>query len=371
MNKAPLNTALLLVALVATRMTVGAAETNTVTTAKPAANPMDLFSNEIVAQGKGVKVTRTMLDEALISIKSAAAARGQAIPPQQSKMMEAQVLSRLIGMQLLNQMATADDKKAGAVAAEKQLELIKKNGGGEENFNRQLKTAGMTLETLIKKLNEEATAEIVLEREVKFEVTDEDVKKFYDENPDKFEQPELVRAAHILIGTREKDGAEMTDAKKKEQRKLADDLLKRAKGGEDFGKLAREYSEDPGSKDKGGEYTFPRGQMVPEFEAAAFSLQTNQIGDIVTTQYGYHIIKTLEKTPAKKVELEKAAPSIKQFLKNQGMQKQIPGYMSKLQKDANVEILDEEIKKITAEAEAAAVADSAPASDKKPADEKK
>ena len=80
-------------------------------------------------------------------------------------------------------------------------------------------------------------------------------------------------------------------------------LLKRARAGEDFAKLAKEYSEDPGSKDKGGEYKFPRGQMVPEFEAAAFSLKTNQVSDIVTTSFGYHIIKLSEKIPAQKVEL--------------------------------------------------------------------
>ena len=79
-------------------------------------------------------------------------------------------------------------------------------------------------------------------------------------------------------------------------------LLKRARAGEDFAKLAKEYSEDPGSKDKGGEYKFPRGQMVPEFEAAAFSLGTNQVSDIVTTRFGYHIIKLSEKIPARKVE---------------------------------------------------------------------
>ena len=83
-------------------------------------------------------------------------------------------------------------------------------------------------------------------------------------------------------------GAELPEDQKKAKRKLADDLLKRARAGEDFAKLAKEYSEDPGSKEKGGEYPpFPRGQMVPEFEAAAFSLNTNQVSDVVTTSYGY------------------------------------------------------------------------------------
>jgi peptidyl-prolyl cis-trans isomerase C len=353
MNKTRTNLTLLLAALIASPLIAGAAETNTTAAPKGRTNPMELFANDIVAQGKGVKVTRTMLDEALINIKASAAARGQEISPQQMRLLEAQVLGRLIGMQLLNQKATQADKATGAENAAKALEAMKKNAGSEENFARQLKTVGMTSEALTQKLTLDATAEAVLMREIKFEVPDSDVKKFYDDNPDKFEQPELVHAAHILIGTREKDGGEMSDAKKKEQRKLAEDLLKRAKAGEDFGKLAKDYSEDPGSKDKGGEYTFPRGQMVPEFEAMAFSLGPNQIGDIVTTQYGYHIIKTIEKMPAKKVDFEKAEPDIKKFLQARGMQKQMPTYMSSLEKAANVEILDEDLKKLTSDIEAA------------------
>src|SRR5437763_13727165 len=111
----------------------------------------------------------------------------------------------------------------------------------------------------------------------------------------------MVRASHILIATSDPaTGTEMSESEKKAKRKIADDLLKRAKAGEDFAKLAKENSEDPGSKDKGGEYTFPRGQMMPEFEAAAFSLNTNQVSDVVTTPYGFHIIKLYEKIPAHK-----------------------------------------------------------------------
>src|SRR5204862_2270235 len=83
----------------------------------------------------------------------------------------------------------------------------------------------------------------------------------------------------------------------------------------------------------------------PEFEAAAFSLNTNQISDIVTTQFGYHIIKLSEKIPAKKMEFAKVAPDIKEGLKQQAMQKLIPDYMDKLKKENNVEILDEKLKK--------------------------
>jgi parvulin-like peptidyl-prolyl isomerase len=188
-----------------------------------------------------------------------------------------------------------------------------------------------------------------LERELKVSVSDDEVKKFYDENPSRFEQAEQVRASHVLIGTRDQaTGGDLTDDEKKAKRKLADDIRKRAAAGEDFAKLAKEFSDDPGSKDNGGEYTFGRGKMVPEFEAAAFSLNTNQVSDVVTTQFGYHIIKLSEKIPAKMISLTEVADDLKEGLKSQELQKQLreTDLLEKLQQDANVEILDEKLKKI-------------------------
>ena len=129
------------------------------------------------------------------------------------------------------------------------------------------------------------------------------------------------------------------------KRKQIDDLLKRIQGGADFAALAKQYSEDPGSKDNGGELpAFPRGQMVPEFEAAAFSLTSNQVSDVVTTAYGYHIIKLLDKTPAKKVDYATVAARIKDFMTQQKVEKLAPAYMDKLKKAADVQILDADLK---------------------------
>jgi parvulin-like peptidyl-prolyl isomerase len=299
-----------------------------------------------VAKGKGVEVKRGQMDGEVIRRKAAYAAGRQAAPPG----LDRQVLDELIASQLLMSMATEADRAAAKEDFQKSLEAFKASRKlTEEEFNQklapELRMQGQTREDWDKQRIEASTARIVLKRELKINVTDEEVKKYYDDNPARFEKPEMVRASHILLTTKDATtGAELSEEKKAAKRKQMEELLKRARAGEDFGKLAQEFSEDPGSKDKGGEYKFPRGQMVPEFESAAFSLQTNQVSEIVTTTFGYHIIKLSEKIPAEKVELAKAATDIKEGLMQQALQKEFPDYIEKLKKQAGVEILDEKLK---------------------------
>ena len=318
----------------------GAAEAATA----PKAKAKPLFADEIIAKGKGFEIKRSQLDDAVIGIKANLAAQNRQLSPEESATVERQVLDRLIQVQLLLQKATDADRAKAKEVAQKRIGDARQRATSEEAFKRQLKAAGLDENTLTSRLVEEATAEQVLLRELKVSVPDDQVRKFYDENPARFEQPEVVRAAHVLIATKDlASGTELTDDQKKEKLKKAEDVLKKAKDGEDFAKLAKEYSDDPGSKDKGGEYTFPRGQMVPPFEAAAFSLKTNEVSGIVTTSFGYHIIKLYEKVPAKKVDYDKVSSDLKQYLSNQEIQKLLPDYSKKVRLEAKVEILDKSL----------------------------
>ena len=157
----------------------------------------------------------------------------------------------------------------------------------------------------------------------------------------------------------------MSQEQQQAKHKQAEDLLKRIRGGADFAALAKQYSEDPVSKEDGGELPeFPRGQMVPEFEAAAFSLTNNQVSDIVTSTYGYHIIKLIDKTPAKKLTLSDKVPGtaitiadrVKDVLTQQKIEKLAPAYLEKLKAAADVQILEPDLKSVMAAQAAAAAA---------------
>ncbi len=311
-----------------------------------------VFGDPVIAKGKGVEVKRSQLDAAMVGVRAGLKARGQSVTPGQLTNLERQVLNDLITLQILLDKATPADKTRGQELFDKAIQRLKTDGKltdaeFDDKLATQLRIQGLTRAEWNKQRLDQAIAGAVLEREMKVVVTDADVKKYYDENPAKFEQPEMVRASHVLISTRDAvTGSELSAEQKKAKLKLAEDVRKRALAGEDFAKLAKEYSDDPGSKDKGGEYTFPRGQMVPEFEAAAFSLGTNQVSDIVTTQFGYHIIKLSEKIPAKKLELAKVADDVKEGLKSQELQKLLPAYLKATLKEANVQILDDELKPV-------------------------
>lgn len=142
-----------------------------------------------------------------------------------------------------------------------------------------------------------------------------EVKKYYDDNVDQYSTPEQVRASHILLKTEGKDEAAV--------KKQAEELLAKVKGGADFAALAKQFSEDEGSKERGGDLDFfTRQQMVPEFSEAAFSLEPGQISDLVKSQYGYHIIKVAEKRPASTRPFEEVRPQIEDQLKWERVQKE-------------------------------------------------
>jgi peptidyl-prolyl cis-trans isomerase C len=321
------------------------ADTNRPTAAPSAVRPLEgLFPDEVVCQGTGVDVRRSQLDKAMLQFKANATARGQTVPDSKRAELEALMLDKLVLTQLLLGRATPEDKTKAQAMADKFAADAREQAGSPEAFDRQLIAMGFTLAEFQAQILERAICEEIVDRELKrkVQITEEQVKKYYDDNTAKLQRPEMVRASHILLATRDAvTREEVSDAKKKEKRELIDKLLERARKGEDFAALAREFSDDPGSRERGGEYTFARGQMAPEFEKAAFALQTNQISDVVTTQFGYHIIKLSQRIPAEQLELAKVGKEIQDMLARQEVQeKLLPEFLKKIKQDAQLKYLN-------------------------------
>jgi peptidyl-prolyl cis-trans isomerase D len=139
------------------------------------------------------------------------------------------------------------------------------------------------------------------------QVSDDMLKQQYQSNIQQYQVPNRVHVQHILFMTVGKTDAEVDEIKKR-----AEDVLKQVKKGNKFEDLAKKYSEDPGSKDKGGDLSWiTQGQTVPEFEKTAFSLAPGQVSDLVKTQYGFHIIKVVEKETAHTKPFEEVKDSLR------------------------------------------------------------
>lgn len=182
--------------------------------------------------------------------------------------------------------------------------------GGDAVLDRILQSGGYTREEMERLVRQDLKIRKFIENyiAVPIEVPDSLAMAYYDQNQANFWTPDSVRARHIIIRASENDTNIDIEAKKQTLR----DLRTRALAGEDFGELAKQYSEGP-SAPKGGDlgYFSPR-DMVASFSNAAFGLDPGGISDVVTTPYGYHLIQVVDKKPRRKLAYDEIAEQLKQ-----------------------------------------------------------
>ncbi len=248
-----------------------------------------------------------------------------------------QVLDGMIAKQLL----LADAKAQGVVVADaevkQQIDGLKSRFPNPAEFNKALAAQGLTEATLMDTAREQLTVEKYVNTKVMPNVppaSDAAVKSFYDQNLDKMKQPERRHLRHILVKT-EKDASAADKAKAKAK---AEDLLAQLKKGGDFAALAKANSDDPGSKDNGGDLNWiQKGQTVPTFEQAAWALKKNELSPVVESPFGYHIIQLLDVQEAHTMPYEEVKGRIGDFLKQQQSQNQVKAKIQDLRNKAKVE----------------------------------
>jgi peptidyl-prolyl cis-trans isomerase C len=289
----------------------------------------------MIAVVNGTVITRGEFDRVRDYELRRAAQSGQQIPEAQMKKVENSILDSLIVGELLFQESKKKGVQVKPETVDEQLSIIKKRFPNEAEFNKALEKTNMTESKIKSDISRDMAIQQLIDKEVdqKVKITDEESKTFYDTNPQFFQQPERVKASHILIKVDEG----VSEAKKAEARKKIKDIQKKVQKGEDFATLAKTYSEGP-SAPKGGDLDFfGRGQMVKPFEDVAFSLEPNETSDIVETRFGYHLIKVVDKQPAKKMTYADAQDRINKHLKEQKLRTERQLYFDTLKKDAKIE----------------------------------
>jgi parvulin-like peptidyl-prolyl isomerase len=235
-------------------------------------------------------------------------------------------LDNLINNKLLIQEANKLGIKVEKKEIHEKIDTIKNTNfnNNEKLFKDTLKSNGLTLSMLKDSIKEELLIEKVKNKIVddKFKISDKELKEYYEKNKEVFDKKEKVRASHILV----------------KEEKIANEILDKIKKGEDFSKLAEKYSQDPGSKSKGGDLGFfPKGQMVPEFEKTAWELKINEISKPIKTQFGFHIIKKTGFQPAEKSNFESSKKEILDKMKEEKKSEILKNYLEELKKGAKIE----------------------------------
>jgi peptidyl-prolyl cis-trans isomerase C len=290
---------------------------------------------DMVAVVNGAIITQGEFDRVLDYELRRSAQSGQQIPDAQMPKIENSVLDSLIVGELLFQESKKKGIQVKPETVTEQLATVKQRFPSEAEFKKALEENKLTESKIEADIKRDIAIQQLIDKEVdqKVQITDEESKTFYDTNPQLFQQPERVKASHILIKVDE--GA--TEEKKAEARKKIQEVQQKVQKGEDFAELAKTYSEGP-SAPKGGDLgLFGRGQMVKPFEDVAFRLKPNETSDIVETKFGYHLIKVVEKQPSKKVAYTDVKERIDKHLKDQKLRTERQLYFDKLKKDAKIE----------------------------------
>jgi parvulin-like peptidyl-prolyl isomerase len=254
------------------------------------------------------------------------------------KQLRVEAMGLMIEQELVKQAAENEGIAGDPAEVDKQIAELRDVFDTDEQFRMKLEADGYTEETYRRHVQRMAAAKVYLDRirADASDVRDSEVEQFYEENEARLTLPEQVRVRHILL-TWKPMGTQDDRAAIREQ---MEPILERARAGEDFAALAREFSEDSATKGNGGDTGFfYRGTMVPAFEQAAFALQPGEVSDPVDTVFGVHIIKLEERQEARLLPLDEVREQLRDHVREEKMEAAVDAKVDELRAAADVLVL--------------------------------
>lgn len=259
-----------------------------------------------------------------------------------TRRMRVAALDSLIGFELLYQASIAGNVTVSDAEVEEELARTKTRFPDDKSFSEALARKGMTTDDLRSETRRSMAVTRYLERNVwrDINVTPEQVGDFYRAHRDEFRRPAEVRASHILV--RVEAGA--SDEVRKRAWAKAVDLLDKLNNGADFARLARQYSQDPATAERGGDLGFfSSGTMVEAFEKPVFALAPGQLTGVFETPYGFHIAKVTDRRLAGAQSLDEVRDTIREHITRRERQDRQAKHVESLRQKASVEIYDPEL----------------------------
>lgn len=309
----------------------------------PVKGAQTVAPDTVVVSVNGKDITRGEVDAEMGKIMEMASRR---LPPERLEQMRDRFVFQAVDNIVLKTLLTQTVEKEQIVVTDEEVnealgkfkeslppgttleEIVAQNNWTPQEFDRNLR-----LDLSINKLLETHVESIK-------EPTDAELEEFYTENKERFDAPELVTARHILIASELDDTPEEKEAKKAK----ADELRKKIVDGADFATVAAESSDCP-SKNRGGDLgAFSRGQMVKPFEDAAFTQKVDEVGPVVETQFGYHIIQVTKHEEPHTIQLSEVKERLAKGIHAQKRQDAARDFVMDLREKADIKFIDPSLK---------------------------
>ncbi len=301
------------------------------------ANPLTTDPAAVIVRVNGTDITRGEVNQVMAMAMQQLAGRVQ---PQQMQQVQAQMYEQvkndLITKKLIDAAVAVANVDVSAEEITTAIEEIKARIPEGQTLEAALAAQSTTLEELTTNIKNDMATRKFLETKTADiqEATEEEAKEFYETNPDRFAKPESVTASHILIKFDESETDEGKASKKVTLENIRADIVSEKIT---FADAASTNSHCPSKAQGGSLGTFGKGQMVPEFEVAAYTQEIDEIGDIIETQFGYHIILVTERTEEGVVSYDEAHEQILTFLSGQKKQEAVAAYIKSLRDSATIE----------------------------------
>ncbi len=231
-----------------------------------------------------------------------------------------ETLDLMISDEIIRQETEKEDISVTDEEIAAEIAVYEEEYGGDEQLEAALAENGMTIEDL----KEEVQTYVKIEKLIgpNIEITDEQIKAYFEENKDSLGQSAKVEASHILTETKEE----------------AEEIKAQLADGADFAEVAKEQSTDTVSAENGGQLgTFGAGEMAPEFEEAAFAMEVGGISEPVETEFGFHIIKVTDKTEATAPTLENSKEQIEGLLFDEQLNSEYTTWLAEKQASYDIE----------------------------------
>ncbi len=281
--------------------------------------PAIVFAQAPIAAGENVNPAILEVNgetiyaaEVTMTMQNIAAQMGGREKIQDEQELVQMATQRVVEQTLLAQEARRTNVQPNELRLAEMMQALENQGGGREALESSIGKFGMNYDQLREFIREMELSRSMIEKQIgpTIQVSDEDVKAFYDENPQLFDAEAQVRARHIIFNaTLEADAQTVAEARGK-----AEEARRRALAGEDFAELARELSEGPTAPNGGDLGFFSKGQTAPGFSTAAFALEPGGISPVVRTEFGLHVIKVEEKRPARRLPLDEVSDHVRNLL---------------------------------------------------------